>query len=251
MKETIRHNLQNLFDQQFDQIKKLSFSDFIDAVIKGDSEMVYIDSDTYSISPLYDEEEALKLENLKTNQKLASLYNALISKLNPEFNIADRFKVDILNSIKIIKEQINQNLNGVENQIIFLEYDYDPTACFCGFGPGDYPILKEPKYLDFNYEVEVFNGIGEINYEEFWKEKIEFEALLSEMDEEIDLGDLIFNTEIYEYLRAAYKFKTDLLLFDAFDQIPVESFDGIPIKLPLFIFSNEHDCEQMNVYVYE
>ena len=67
----------------------------------------------------------------------------------------------------------------------------------------------------------------------------------------MDLGDFITASDSYEYLQAAYKFKTNLLLQEAFEQIPLSAFDGIPIKLPLFIFSNEHDCEAMNVYVYE
>ena len=249
MKETIRINLQNLFNRQFEKIRDKSFHDFIDIVMKDNPEALNLDNN--SVGLLYDDLELLKLEKLKTNQILAELYNSLISKLKPEFNVSDSFKLDILNSIEKIKKKVKGNSNRFENQIIFLVYDYDPVACFCGFGPGDYPILEVPKYFDFNSREEVYNGIGEINYTKLWKEKIDFDELLTELDEEIDLGDLIFNTDIYDCLRSAYKTKTDLMLFEAFDKISLDSFSGIPIKLPLFIFSNEHDCKPMNVYIYE
>jgi len=43
--------------------------------------------------------------------------------------------------------------------------------------------------------------------------------------------------------------KNDIL--NSLEIIKIEKFNGIPIKFPLFIYSNEHDCEAMNVYVYE
>ncbi len=249
MKEKVRINLKNIFNRHFEQIKNTTFSDFIDRILGNNSEAYNLNSGT--MGNLYDDEELSKLKNLKQSKKLNELYDSVIGKLNPEYTASENFKIGILNSLEIIKNKINIEKKGFENQIIFIEYDYDPFACFCGFGPGNYPILEEPKYIDFNYSEELFNGAGEISYAEFWKEKIEFDEMLSEMDEDIELGDLIFNTEIYDHLKSAYKFKTDLMLFEAFDQISLDCFKGVPIKLPLFIYSNEHDCEVMNVYVYE
>jgi len=249
MKDKVRINLINIFNRHFEQIKDTTFPDFIDIVL-GDNPEAY-NLNTGTMGNLYDEEELSKLNKLKQSKQLNELYDAVIAKLNPTYTDSENYKIGILSSLEIIRTKVNSGNKGFENQIIFIQYDYDPIACFCGFGPGDYPILEEPKYIDFNYKEELFNGVGEISYAEFWKEKIEFDEMLSEMDEEIDMGDLIFSTEIYDHLKSAYKFKTDLMLFEAFDQISLECFEGIPIKHPLYIYSNEHDCEVMNVYVYE
>jgi len=249
MKDKVRINLIKVFNRHFEQIKNTSFPSFIDIVLGNNPEAYNFNAGT--MGNLYDDEELSKLNKLKQSKKLNELYDSVIAKLNPRYTETENFKIGILSSLETIRNKINIENKGFENQIIFIEYDYDPMAFFCGFGPGDYPILDEPKYIDFNYKEELFNGEGEISYAEFWKEKMEFDEMLSEMDEEIDLGDLIFSTEIYDHLKSAYKFKTDLMLFEAFDQIPLGCFEGIPIKLPLYIYSNEHDCEVMNVYLYE
>lgn len=248
MKEIIKSNLENLFNKNFNSFIKISFPVFIDSITGKNTQAFDF---KYPMEGFFEPEDIAALEQLKGNKKLIELYDKLKENLKSNTLIMDGFKKDILNSIMVIKQRVKEENKGFKSQIIFIEHDYDPTACFCGFGEGIYPILETPKYIDFNYKEELFNGIGQISYAPFWKEKIEFEELLSVANDGIDMADLLFSTEIYENIESAYRMKTYLFLYEAFDQISIEAFEGIPLKLPLYIYGNEHDCEQMNVYLYE
>ncbi len=103
------------------------------------------------------------------------------------------------------------------------------------------------------------------------------EELIKENPEAFDLNSgtvkRLYNEEDVELLENAKKNKKLIALFESakvnlipenyqvegvkndilnsLEIIKIEKFNGIPIKFPLFIYSNEHDCEAMNVYVYE
>ncbi|MBL7792487.1 MAG: hypothetical protein JNK77_09190 [Saprospiraceae bacterium] len=245
MKEKIKTNLEKLFNQNYELIKGSSFQDIVEKLIEKNPDAYYMDSS--SIRSLFEDEDIAILEESKQNKRLVKLFESAKDELKVDNQMIERIKKDIIDSIEIIRNKVKTENKGLKNQIIFLEYDSDPYAYFCGFGEGEYPILETPKYVKFNYREELFNGIGKIGYAEFWNKRI----MLDELLEELDLSDLIWSSEIYQGLQDAYKFKTNLLLYEAFERIPIETFVGIPIKFPLFIFGNEHDCEAMNVYLYE
>ncbi len=245
MKEKMKTNLEKCFDQNYKLIKDVSFQDIAEKLIENNP--AAYDMDGGSIRSLYEDEEIAILNKSKQHKRLAKLFESVKDELKTDIQSLKRIKKDIIDSIEIIKDKVKTENKGFKNQIIFLEHDFEPYAYFCGFGEGEYPILETPGYVKFNYREELFNGVGKISYAEFWKKRIKFDELL----EELELADLIGDSEIYQALRDAYKFKTNLLLYEAFEQVPIEAFKGIPIKLPLFIFGNEHGCEAMNVYLYE
>jgi hypothetical protein len=245
MKEKIKTNLEKLYNQSYELIKDSSFPDIANKLIENNPEAY--DMNSGSIRSLYEEEEIEMLEKSKQNKKLIKIFDSAKDNLKANSQIIEGFRKDILNSIELIKEKVSKEKKGFKNQIIFLEYDYEPFAYFCGFGEGDYPILDKPEYINYNYREELFNGVGRISYANFWKKKIE----LNEQLEELELAGLVWDSDLYQGLQDAYKFKTNLLLFEAFERIPIEAFEGIPTKLPLLIYGNEHDCEAMNIYQYE
>jgi len=249
MKQKIKSNLENLFSQNYEVFKNASFIEFVDSILGNNPETFNLN--TNSIGSYYAEEEIAALNNLKQNQELIELYDLLKGNLKTSNEVIDSFKNEIQESLDLIKKQVETEKKEFETQIIFIEHDYDSVACFCGFGEGDYPVLEIPKYIKYNYEKELFNGIGKINYAQLWNAKIKFEEILEEADDEFDMSDMILSTEIYDKIQSAYRFKTFLMLHEAFGQLSIKSFEGIPIKLPLYIYGNEHDCECINVYVYE
>ena len=86
-----------------------------------------------------------------------------------------------------------------------------------------------------------------MDYSKIWKEL----SLINEILEDLDVYDQICETELYQSLLNAVKFKTYLLLNKAFDEIGINVFDGIEIGKPLMIYGNEHDCESINIYSYK
>ncbi len=244
VKNTIKKNLETHFQYSYECIKDSSFQNILESLIENNSEV--FDLDNNAVRRLYEDDTIEMLEKAKKSSKLKNLFNAAKENLNDNPIVIERFKKDIFRSIKEIKKKVAEVNNGINNQIIFLEHNYEPIACFCGFGEGEYPILDTPQYIKFNYQEELFNGIGKIDYAVFWNKMNKLDDII----EELDLTDIIYDSEIYRAFKYAYKYKTMLFLFEAFDRIPIEAFDGIPVKLPLYIYANEHDCEAMNVYVY-
>lgn len=199
------------------------------------------------ITSYFVEQEKLDLENALTNANLKIAFEKASSSEYNEEKIVRNFKIDLLKSIEIIKSKMGSINSTAKNQILFLEYDYFPYATLSGFGQGDYPLLKKPSYLKYNYEDEFYLGIGKIDFTEIWKDLNHLNQLL----EELDIYDHIGDTELYRNIREAIINKTFILLHHAFDEIGIVAFDGIPIELPFMIYGNEHDCEFINIYTYE
>ena len=246
MNEEIKSNLEYLFNINYNNIKSISFEKLIDNIIIEEAETYVINLDG-SVTKGLDKIEKTKLLNAKSNSKLISAFeNAKKMELNEKEIIAE-LKTDILNSITELRNKIDSENKGLKNQIIFLEYDYEPLAYFCGFGKGDYPILKKPEYFEFNFREELYAGIGKVDYSKIWKKITSIKEIL----EDLDLDQLIWESELYQNLQNSVKFKTYLLLNKAFEEIGVESFKGIEIEKPLMIYGNEHDCEPINIFSYE
>lgn len=243
MKNSIKHNLQRLFDQNYNLIKDIKLSKIIDEYIEEKNEHYLSIGIDYYLS----DEEPKALNLLKENANLNSIYNKALQLNVDEENIIVRLVNDLKTAIQQVKEEIDYDSKGVENQIIFIEHDYEPYAYLCGFGKGGYPILENPEYFKFGFEEELYVGIGKINYSVVWKDFIEF-------DQFMDNYDVLFNikeSSLYDNLFKSYIYKTYLLLFEAFELLKIEEFDGIKITKPLYIYGNEHDCEAINIYVYE
>ena len=150
-------------------------------------------------------------------------------------------------SLLEINNKIKAENQCFSNQIIFLENDFAPYAYLCGFGMGNYPILPEPENFDYNFKEEIYNGVGKIDYSVIWKDL----NILNNLVLELEIYDHITEVTYFDSLLNTVRFKTYLLLHEAFNQLRVDVFDGIKIEKPLYIYANEHDCPAMNIYVFE
>lgn len=135
-----------------------------------------------------------------------------------------------------------QKETQIDTQIIFLEYDYAPYFCLCGFGEGDYPLLKKPEYIKFDYTKEVFNGIGKVDFSPIWQ------PIQTEWADEIFSIDLNYFSNIKKmYVCLAY-----LMLHEVFQEFVKDAvFLELKKTTPLFIYANEHDCAPSNIYIFE
>ncbi len=243
--QEIKANLLQLFNSNVEQMRNLSVDDLFDDLINDDTAAFNMDSG--EMGQLYDVYEINAFKKAKKNSKLISAFETAKSlKFNHDV-IVENLKNDILNSISEIKNKIRLENKGFKNQIIFLEYDFQPYAYLCGFGKGNYPILKKPEYFEFNFEQELYSGIGRIDYSVLWKDLNN----LNEILEDLDIFFQICETELYQCILNSVVFKTYLFLNEAFEKIGIGAFDGIDIEKPLFIYGNEHDSEAMNIYVFE
>ncbi|WP_459212004.1 hypothetical protein [Aquimarina rhabdastrellae] len=244
--EKIKDILNNYVSEYSSTIAQLSLESLFEASIhflKSAYNMDY-----HSITKNEDVEKViiLKNETLK-NKKAIELFTKAKNISINEDEIIEALVNDLKESYREVKSQIKDK-QQYKNQIIFLEHDYEPYSLLCGYGEGDYPILNKPTYFDYNYQEEIYAGIGSINYNEIWKNAI----VLNEYLEEIGVLDTIEFTELYYQIKDMHVYKTYQLLHEAFSRIDLESlFEGIDIKTPLSIYANEHDCEPVIIYRYE
>ena len=239
----VKANLEKLFKVNFDAVNSLSIETFFDQLV-AEPVMAY-DPSTDEFNGVFDEEE---IEALKEARQDSDLLNAFkkVAELNFDDNqIIEGFKKDIVASLAEIRKNLKND--SFSNQIIFLENDFEPYAYFCAFGTGNYPILSEPDYFDYNFKEEIYNGVGKIDYSVIWNDLL----LLNDLLVELEIEDIINETEYFQNLLNALKFKTYLLLDDTFDQLGIEIFRDFKIEKPLYIYANEHDCPAMNVYIFE
>lgn len=68
---------------------------------------------------------------------------------------------------------------------------------------------------------------------------------------ELGIFKEIQETGFYNYLKNAIHYKTYLLLHETFRKLTVDIFKGIEVAKPFYIYGNEHDCEAINIYVFE
>ena len=239
----VKANLEKLFKVNFDAVNSLSIETFFDQLI-AEPVMAY-DPSRDEFNGVFDEEEIEVLKEARQDSELLNAFKKVAELKFDDNQIIEGFKKDIVASLAEIRKNLKNN--SFSNQIIFLENDFEPFAYFCGFGTGNYPILSEPDYFDYNFKEEIYNGVGKIDYSVIWNDLL----LLNDLLIELEIEDIINETEYFQNLLNALKFKTYLLLHDTFDQLGIEIFKDFKVENPLYIYANEHDCEAMNVYVFE
>lgn len=243
MKNDILDNLENLLKESLIKIKGATLKKIITDYI-NETNQHYLN---IGINHYLEDEESIELSKLKDNSELKQFFQkALDFKFN-ENQIITNFKLNIQNAFTEIKVKVQSEQKGIKNQAIFLEYDFLPIASISGYGKGDYPLLKKPKYLEFYPKDEIFISIEKIDYSTVWKDLISFNNII----EQYEIDDYIFESDLYLALKDAYIFKTYILLHKAFDELGFKIFDGIEIEKPLMVYGNQHDCEPISVYMFE
>ena len=244
-KISVKSNLENLYLENKNSLEDISFKKILENLI---NEMPQVfDFNTGKTSNLFNKKEIKNLKEASLNQKLNEQFDKVKQINLDEPKIINSLKIDLKDSFLIVQNKIaNKNLEE-KNQIIFLEHDYHANAYLCGFGEGNYPILKAPEYIHNYHKNEFYNGVGNIDYSPIWKDFNEFLKLLKNLK----IYESIRYEEFFQSLKKVTLYKTYLLLYQAFDELGENLYENIPIKKPLFIYGNEHDCYPINIYVFE
>ena len=243
--QEVKLNLERLLKENLKVVKSRSVETFLDELLADP--VTNYNPETGEISGSFYEEEIEALQNARGDSAVLNAFRKVGEFDFDNSEIIDAFKKDITTSLTEIACKIKSENRNFDNQIIFLENGFEPYAYFCGFGKGDYPILMEPSYIEYNFREEIYNGLGKVDYSIIFKDLV----FLNELVVEREIDEQIAETNYYQSLQNAVKYKTYLLLHESFDQLGVDVFEGIEIEKPLYIYANEHDCEAMNIYVLE
>jgi hypothetical protein len=243
MKTEILHNLEKLLKQSFSLTKGATIEKIITNYI-NETNQDYLN---IGINNYLEDEEPILLSKLKESSELKESFQKAL-KLNFDKNkIVSNLKADLINAFSEIKIKVQSEKKVIKNQVIFLEYDFSPILSISGYGKGDYPILKKPEYLEFYPKDEIYINIEKIDFSLAWKDLISLNSVL----EKYGIEDYIIESDIYQALNNSFKFTTYILLHKAFEELGTKFLDGIEIEKPLMIYGNEHDCEPINIYVFE
>lgn len=211
----------------------------------------------FSISDIdiesFKESSKKELKELFNDKKLHSEIQNLINELQNrdkktiQENIEHQLVDNLTNiALDIPEERIDFNLN-----LLFLEHDYYPEACFCGYDDSNYKfkLLSGQEYLKFDYQKELFNGVGLFNYETILNQYLKFIEYLGE--ERVDKINEVLGAGAYlEEIKKIFLLDGYLEIHLCLERINKKIREiKIPMRNEVFIFGNEHDCEQLNIYV--
>jgi hypothetical protein len=203
--------------------------------------------------------KSMGINNYKSDQEVKdilgfTLNNAIneafinVKEINIDENLVIKnFEIQINKSLLLYNEIIKTRNNNVEYQSVFIEDDYFPTGFISLYGQGSFNILDEPKYLDFDFNNQLFNENCKIDYTPVMQKLIRFNQLI----EETGLDNYILDSDFYKSLSQMYRFKTYLFLNQAFCNINFNSIVNFKILKPFYVFANEHDSEVSNIYISE
>lgn len=189
------------------------------------------------------------LDDYRLHDGIASLFTDLININKKE--IQDHIEHQLIDNLTKISFGLTEKSKDYKLNLLFLEHDYEPEACFCGFDDIDYEfkLLSGEEYLKFNYDKEIFNGAGSFDYATLLSPILKFEEAIGhdkalEVDQALNAGGYL------EEIKKLYLINAYLGIHNCLDRINLEIRKiKVPMRDNIYIFGNEHDCEQLNIYV--
>ncbi len=243
MNDQVRSNLNTLYAYGEKSIKGLTYANYVDDLIKNNPTAYNIDTNTFG--KLYDDKDILDLKKAKENKELTIAFKEAFALEFDDYSLKEKLKKDVVNSFSLISPYTLEH----SCQIIFLEHDFEPMSWLCGYAENNskkkYPILESPKYFD--YDIELFAGIGKVDYSLTWNKMIRLDGIV----EKLDLDNKVDGSSAYEDLHRMHQLKMYILLHEVFTDLSKTLFKNIKVTKPLFIYGMEHDCEPMNIFILE
>jgi len=254
--QLIKQHLEGLIKQAILDLKTdFSFPRLIQQEIDQFDHVRWIPSPGIDIEEVK-EQMKVDLFDLRADKKLHNLLNQIIDQQIDIYSeeIQGHIETQLIDNLSRIAERIPKEKSAFQLNMLFLEHDFEPEAYFCGFDDTKFKfrLLSGSEYLSYEeweWTKELFNGVDEsFDYRPFLRPCIELEERLGEeMVEKVEeVGPGGYLGEIKKlFLLNAY-----LAIHIYLDRNGHKLRQlGIPMKEEVFVFGNEHDCPQLNIYV--
>lgn len=189
------------------------------------------------------------LNDSELHEGIDNLMNSLLDYNTEEIqaNIAHQF----ISNLKEISSTLSDDKKEFKLNLLFLENDYEPRACFCGFDDENYEfkLLSGKEYLEFDYKKELFNGVGNFDFSPLIAPFLKFEKDIGEEKaNEIEL--LLTSMGSLEEIKRLFIINSYRGIHNTLDKIKGEIRNiNIPMRDSVHVFGNEHDMEQFTIYV--
>lgn len=247
IKQFLEHNINNslrLFREQF------SFPNLLRQELNNFEKVNWISSP--EVDEMKEERKSELIELLNDKHLHAEL-EALIGKLveTRRKDIQEHIEHQFIANLSNISQQLPTEKKAFKLNLLFLEHDYEPESCFCGYDDASYEfkLLTGQEYLNYDYSRVLFNGAGKFDYTPFLSPLLEFEEIIGEekvemIDEALSMGAYL--GEIKKLFVLNGYLGIHLCLENITDKV---RGINMPMREEVFVFGNEHDCEQLNIYV--
>ncbi|WP_299676378.1 hypothetical protein [uncultured Tenacibaculum sp.] len=248
----IRENLQYHLNNSIQLFKgKFSFPNLLKKELKSIESIEWEGSSNIELEK-FKKERQLKLIDLLNDKNLHDQLDYTIRQL---VDVKDSFYQDyienqLINNFSLIASNIFTE-NNLKLNVLFLEHDYQEEAYFCGFEAQDYKfkLLSGQEYLEFNHEKELFNGVGSFDYTMLLKPFLELEEAIDEDKLDV-INDALVQGDYLEEVKKLFFLNSFLGIHLSLNKIKGKIRQTkIPMHDEVFVFANEHDCEQLNVFV--
>lgn len=249
IKENLENHISNsikLFNHEF------SFPKIVQQELNNLDNITWLPNSEININ-LLKEKSKSELNELLNDNQLHSEIDNLVKDLIDINNktIQDNIEHQLVNNLTTISQNILDDKNNFELNLLFLEHDYEPEACFCGFDDDSYKykLLSGQEYLEYDYKKELFNGAGRFDYTNLLSPYIKFINELGEEKVEM-INEALTDGMYLEQIKNLFLLNGFLGIHLCLNNIKSKIREiHLPMKDEVFIFGNEHDCEEINIYV--
>ncbi len=249
IKENLEHHISNsikLFKGQF------SFPNIVQQELANFDNITWLPSTEFDFESLKKENKKELIELSKDSQLHSKIENLLTELIDVnEKKFQDNIEYQLIDNLTKIALNISKEKKNFKLNLLFLEHNYEPEACFCGFDDSNYKykLLSGQEYLKYDYKKELFNGVGSFDYSNILSPYLKFEEEIGE--EKVEMINEALSGGMYlEEIKKLFLLKGFLGIHLCLDRIKDKIRQiNIPMRNEVFIFGNEHDCEQLNIYV--
>lgn len=244
----IKRNLENHINRIKKAFKDRPFLATLEKELKEFKTVPWFASPGVDVDELKKEHETNLLKLLDDHSMQKKMNGLLDALIDPnDRHIQDKLKTELFLSIESLEIHKKRTEHSRYN-LLFFEHDFDYRAFLTGFEDLGYQfgILSGKEYLKFDHNPVYCMSKNSVNYDQFLFPILNIEEELGE-----DKIELI--NEVSEYL---YEVK-DLFVRNAYlalhlcfeqNHQEIRQIDS-PSHEQVYVFANEHDCEQMNIYV--
>jgi len=245
----IKDNLHNLYKKLSEELAQTSFEQSLLNEIEQTSEIIYTHQDGLITPDELRQRHIDKLNKLLSNKKLIDDLNNLPDTIHSidKQKAKKHLRAKVLDALKSAESQC-KNKENYKMNMIFFEYDYDPSFSVVGHEDLSYQdvILDGSSYIKTNWSKFVFERIH-FDFSICMKPILKFEEKVGE-DILLDISNT-FSDEHYEKIKNLYILNTYIMLNEVFDEIADNILQlKIPMADKVHVFANEHDCEHFSIY---
>lgn len=246
--ESIKLNLENLVHGTLRASKKKPFSSILKQELKDFKSQPWFASPGVDVDELKKEHETELMKLMDDDTLQVKMDGVLDHLINPnDTHVQDSLRQELYQCIEHLKVTKKENENSKYN-LLFFEHDFDNLAFLSGYEDLGYQfnLLSGKEYLKFDYNRAFYSSENSVNYNPFLLPILNLEEDLGE-----DKVDIINETLEYFYeLKALFIQNAYLALHICFEKNAqdIRHLDS-PFHEQVYVFANEHDCEQMNIYV--